>query len=187
MYWHGVRMNKNPVPMRQAKPAEAEAVSQLLQTAGQALVAQGFDNWSLPYPQELIREQAAQGFVWVLDQGGEFLATLTLDFTLPQEYQAEWFSEVAAPAAYLHRLAVHPSQQGTGLGGYCLREAERIGQESGREWLRFDAYSRNAGIQAFYRKHGCVALREFQMKLPTLPTPEAFTLFEKRLVPRTLS
>lgn len=172
--------------MRRALPVEADAVSHLLQAAGRGLVAQGFNNWSVPYPPELIREQAVQGLVWVLEKDSQFLATLTLDFDLPDEYQAQWFADPVASAAYLHRLAVHPSQQGTGLGGFCLLEAERLTMTSGRKWLRFDAYSRNVGIQAFYRKHGFLPLREFQMQIPTLPTPEAFTLFEKYLAPHTL-
>ena len=83
--------------------------------------------------------------------------------------------------AGLHRLAVAPDIQGRGLGAYALREVERVAREAGAHWLRFDAYSRNAGIQTFYRKQGFARLREFQMTLPSLGHPDTFTLYEKKL------
>ncbi|WP_353542795.1 GNAT family N-acetyltransferase [Deinococcus xinjiangensis] len=167
--------------MRRAQVAEAEAVSRLLRDAGRDLQMKGYQNWALPYPLRAIREQAQQGLVWVLEERGEFLATLTLDYDLPAEYQAEWFSQPQASAAYLHRFAVTPSRQGSGLGRLGLREAERITRESGRAWLRFDCYSRNPDLPVFYQRQGCTALRQFEMVLPSLGQPEPFTLFEKQV------
>lgn len=168
--------------VRRAAPAEASRVSQLLQACGKDIQNRlGLNNWAVPYPLELVQAQAEAGFVWVLEEEGQFLGTFTLDFTLPDEYQPDWFTEPHAPAAYLHRLAVAPDIQGRGLGGYALREVERVAREAGAHWLRFDAYSRNAGIQTFYRKQGFARLREFQMTLPSLGHPDTFTLYEKKL------
>lgn len=172
--------------MRRAQPAEARAVSELLQRCGQDIQERlGLLNWSVPYPLDLIQQQAGQGFVWVLQEEGQCIGTFTLDFVLPDEYQAAWFHEPAAKAAYLHRLAVDPRIQGRGLGAHCLREVERVAREAGAQWLRFDAYSRNTGIQTFYQKQGYTRLRHFQMAFPAIGT-DTFTLYEKNLDADTL-
>lgn len=168
-------------PMRRAVPGEETRVSELLQACGRDLAERlGLMNWSKPYPLEFIREEVGRGEVWVLEEQGQFIGTLTLDSSLPDEYQAEWFSEPDAESSYLHRLGIDPNIQGRGLGAHCLREAERITREKGLPWLRFDAYSRNPGIQAFYQKQGYTPLRQFQMTLPSIGT-DTFTLYEKRL------
>ncbi|WP_135229197.1 GNAT family N-acetyltransferase [Deinococcus fonticola] len=167
--------------VRRATASEAEQVSALLQACGRDIEQRlGLRNWAVAYPLELIQAQAAAGFVWVLEENGELMATFTLDYDLPAEYQAQWFTQPQASAAYLHRLAVYPNIQGRGLGAHCLREVERVAREAGAPWLRFDAYSRNAGIQAFYRKQGFTPLRQFQMTLPALGQADTFTLYEKR-------
>ena len=168
--------------VRQAQPSEATRVSELLQKCGRDIEQRlGLRNWAVPYPLELIQQQAEGGFVWVLEEDGQFIGTFTLDFDLPEEYAANWFTEPQVSAAYLHRLAVDPDIQGRGLGAHCLREVERVARQSGAAWLRFDAYSRNPGIQTFYRKQGFTPLREFEMTLPALEHPDTFTLFEKKL------
>lgn len=168
-------------PLRRAQRHEARQVSALLQACGRDLQERlGLLNWSVPYPLPLIERQAQAGEVWVLEEGSEFIGTLTLDFALPGEYQAGWFSDPHASAAYLHRLAVSPASQGRGLGQHCLKEAERLTREAGAEWLRFDAYRRNSGIQAFYQGQGFTPLREFQMTFPAIGT-DTFTLYEKKV------
>lgn len=168
-------------PLRRAQPHEAGQVGGLLQACGRDLQERlGLLNWSVPYPLALIEQQARAGEVWVLEENGEFIGTLTLDFALPGEYQAGWFSDPHASAAYLHRLAVSPVMQGRGLGQHCLKEAERLTREAGAQWLRFDAYSRNPGIQAFYQGRGFTRLREFQMTFPAIGT-DTFTLYEKKV------
>lgn len=167
--------------MRRAQTAEAETISRLLRDAGCDLQMKGYQNWAVPYSLQQLRAQIKQGWVWVLENDGDFLATLTLDFELPAEYQAEWFSQPQARAAYLHRFAVTPRRQGSGLGSLCLREAEQIARDGGCEWLRFDCYSRNPDLPVFYQRQGYTALRQFEMVVPALGQPEPFTLFEKRL------
>ncbi|MGK7652116.1 MULTISPECIES: GNAT family N-acetyltransferase [unclassified Roseovarius] len=60
-------------------------------------------------------------------------------------------------------IAVHPTRQGEGLGGYLIREALKIGQEAG--WDR----AMLVGDAPYYARFGFARLDKVKMPPPTNP------------------
>ncbi|KRS12814.1 acetyltransferase [Roseovarius atlanticus] len=68
-----------------------------------------------------------------------------------------------ARALLVGPIAVHPTRQGEGLGGYLIREALRIGQEAG--WDR----AMLVGDAPYYQRFGFARLDKVKMPPPTNP------------------
>lgn len=68
-----------------------------------------------------------------------------------------------ARALLVGPIAVHPTRQGEGLGGYLIREALRIGQEAG--WDR----AMLVGDAPYYERFGFARLDKVKMPPPTNP------------------
>lgn len=69
----------------------------------------------------------------------------------------------SARALLVGPIAVHPTRQGEGLGGYLIREALRIGHESG--WDR----AMLVGDAPYYERFGFSRLDKVKMPPPTNP------------------
>jgi predicted N-acetyltransferase YhbS len=68
-----------------------------------------------------------------------------------------------ARALLMGPIAVHPTRQGEGLGGYLIREALQIGQEAG--WDR----AMLVGDAPYYARFGFTRLDQVKMPPPTNP------------------
>jgi len=68
-----------------------------------------------------------------------------------------------ARALLMGPIAVHPTRQGEGLGGYLIREALQIGQEAG--WDR----AMLVGDAPYYARFGFTRLDKVKMPPPTNP------------------
>ncbi|MFN3209631.1 MAG: GNAT family N-acetyltransferase [Roseovarius sp.] len=68
-----------------------------------------------------------------------------------------------ARALLVGPVAVHPTRQGEGLGGYLIREALKIGQEAG--WDR----AMLVGDAPYYERFGFSRLDKVRMPPPTNP------------------
>ena len=143
--------------IRRAQPDDAAAIHALLEACGLHLLhTTGLDNWVPPYPLERLREDLAGRArkVFGVWEDGALVATFTLSGEQPGAYDREPWALGDAPAAYVNRLAVTPLLQGTGLGSWCTREAERLARAFGFEAIRLDAFARNERLVAFYRARG---------------------------------
>ncbi|QFT93781.1 Acetyltransferase (GNAT) family protein [Roseovarius sp. THAF9] len=69
----------------------------------------------------------------------------------------------AARALLVGPIAVHPTRQGEGLGGYLIRETLKIGQEAG--WDR----AMLVGDAPYYERFGFSRLHKVKMPPPTNP------------------
>ena len=148
--------------VRRATPDEAPLVHALLTRCGQHLAeTRGLTNWLPPYPLERVREECTPGAsprsVWTVWDGGRLVATFTLAHEPPvvHDVTVAW-SDPAAPALYVNRLAVEPARQGHGIGEWCTAEIERRAVAEGCRVVRLDALASNASLVAFYHRRGYV-------------------------------
>ena len=86
-------------------------------------------------------------------EGGP-IATFTIGATARRPYSPEPWFDSTAPALYLNRLAVDPSLQGGGIGGWCLEQIERLGRERGARAIRCDVLTANARFRRLYERLG---------------------------------
>lgn len=141
---------------RRAVGDDAESIHRLLAAAGEALSRLGFRNWLSPFPIERILSDIEHREVFVVEDGRALVATYTLGRDAIPPYAPEPWPISGLEALYLNRLAVHPSRQGKGLGSWCLARIAEHCRATGHAAVRCDVLAANAGLCAFYERHGYV-------------------------------
>ncbi len=91
--------------------------------------------------------------VYVARLGTEIVGTLRLATKKPWAIDASYFSPCNQPL-YLLAMAITPARQCQGIGGRCLKEAERIAKNWPADALRLDAFEAKAGAGGFYARCG---------------------------------
>lgn len=145
-----------PAPvLRRARAEDAAPLHALIAAAGRHLLAQGFDNWTPPYPLERFVADVAAGTVYgAWDDAGP-VATFTLAPAPPRPYEdMRLWAEPDAPACYLNRLAIDPARQRAGLGRWCLARVDDLARDAGARAVRCDVLFANAGVRGFYERSG---------------------------------
>jgi len=141
-----------------AAPADTEAIYALLAAAGEMLAEQGFANWTPPFPRERIAADIALHAVWVVrDADGALVATYALREAPVRPYDPAPWSEPAAPARYLNRLAVDRLRHGRSIGRWCLDHIAAGCAREGVRAIRCDVLAANERLCRFYEGAGYVA------------------------------
>jgi GNAT superfamily N-acetyltransferase len=146
-----------------ALPSDLDDVYELLAAAGLKLSAQGFNNWVPAYPRSRIHADIAEGALFVVrvieatDSTGRLIATYALRSAPVRPYDPAPWPVPDAPARYLNRLAVDPSQQGRGIGRWCLAHIAEVSAREGASAIRCDVIAANAPLRRFYESAGYVA------------------------------
>jgi GNAT superfamily N-acetyltransferase len=135
-------------------PSEVLGPYAVIVACGRDMAARlGLHHWDPPLPLAEFRMQAATREVWAVLDCGRLIGTFTVGLSPIPDYPRDYFSD-AAPALYLNRLALLPSEQRRGLGRACMGEVARIARRRGARAVRFDAVSAHADLRGFYRKLG---------------------------------
>jgi ribosomal protein S18 acetylase RimI-like enzyme len=157
--------------MRQARPADLDAVVSMLEEAARWMVCQGIEGWT---PEGLSRERIA----FLIESDEMYLAVLdgrpAGTFALQWSDRETW-GDVPDDAGYVHGLAIRREFAGTGLGREMLGRAELMVSRSEREYLRLDCVADNEALNEYYRRAGFTRGRSAVVR------GLAVTLYEKRV------
>jgi len=166
---------RDGLALRRATAGDAPRLHEIVAAAGRTMAEQGFDKWLSPGPIERFVEDIAtrdvyvvlaapkspkrvrpylENYKWGLTLFGDPIATFTLGDTARRPYLPEPWLDPPAPALYLNRLAVDPVLQGTGIGGWCLEQIERLARERGARAVRCDVLTANAPLCRLYERFG---------------------------------
>ena len=106
------------------------------------------------YPnEEMIREDVMNGSMYYLRTGDAIAAAVGIVFGQEDAYGSLPWTCGMNPGSF-HRLAVHPSMQGAGLGGLVLDDVQQLLRRSGFDCVRCDTSENNAPALRFYEKLG---------------------------------
>ncbi|MFJ2193689.1 GNAT family N-acetyltransferase [Kitasatospora sp. NPDC087861] len=152
----------NELTVSAASPDDLKTVVELWEHAASWLKERGIDQWQYPPRTERIQENIAAGQCYLVWDGEVPVATVTVDEHADTEF---WTSEEAAePAFYVHRMAVRRDASRQELGSAMLDWASKLAEESGKRWLRLDAWKSNESLQAYYRARGFEHLRTVELE-----------------------
>lgn len=127
----------------------------VFQACGKAMLEVGIQQWDGTYPGvEHIRQDISGQEIYVLRQAGVVKATITLNEQQDEQYTNINWHIAGDKILVIHRLAVHPSLQGQGIGQQMCDFAERFALERGYAVIRLDAYSGNPVSTHMYEKLG---------------------------------
>ena len=115
----------------------------------------GHGPWSSKTSVKGVLSAMRASHVFVARLGIEIVGTLRLTTKKPWAIDTTYFSPCRQPV-YLTAMAIIPAKQRQGIGGRCMKEAERIARALPADALRLDAYDAKAGAGGFYANCGLV-------------------------------
>lgn len=138
------------------RSTDADAILALTRSCGVHLRAQGIDQWDENYPDPArIADDLKQGTLFCYRDSGTIAGIIVLNETQDEEYaHVPWGTTEAQKNLVVHRLAVHPDNQGQGIARQLMDFAEDFAQRQGYDAIRLDTFSRNTRNQRFYLNRG---------------------------------
>lgn len=137
-----------------ATAADAAAIAALRMAAADALTRDYVPgHWSSAVSERGVLHAMRTSRVYVMRQGDELVATLSLATKKPWAIDTSYFTACKRPL-YLTDMAVAPSSQRRGIGRLCVEEARDLSRAWPGDAIRLDAYDAAAGAGPFYEKSG---------------------------------
>jgi ribosomal protein S18 acetylase RimI-like enzyme len=142
----------------------------------QHLRTNGIYQWDRYYPNSFIFcSDIKKGHLYGLKEKEEYIGVIVVDEKQSGKYASlNWHEKTGKPLT-IHRLAVHPWQQGRGLGKILLRFAEDYARLNGYTSIRLDVFTGNPGAVGLYRNAGYKEVGEIHFPMRKLP----YLCFEK--------
>ena len=139
----------------QATTAELDGLISFYQVVADHMEERAIRQWHWGrYPnEELIRKDVEAGRLYYLPEDGEIAAAVVVMTGQDPEYEALSWNCGICPGVF-HRLTVHPSMQGAGLGGLVLDDVQQMLRRSGCDCIRCDASAKTRGAIRLYEKMG---------------------------------
>ena len=97
-----------------------------------------------------------KGEMFVLEQGGQILASVVLNKNQAPEYAQMAWQYPAEPeqALVIHTLCIPPELSGRGLASQMINFAKTYAQEQGCLVIRLDTWAHHEPAKNLYQKHG---------------------------------
>ncbi|TML95286.1 MAG: GNAT family N-acetyltransferase [Actinobacteria bacterium] len=135
--------------VRPAHREDENTVAELLDEATRWVGELGYEQWPLPFPRDELAAAIARAEVYVVEDEGDAVATVTLLRDDPL-----YWGERPPDAVYVHKLAVRRDRSGRGIGAAIVAWANAEAVEAGRDFLRLDCLRDNPGIRDYYEQLG---------------------------------
>ncbi|MEM6724880.1 MAG: GNAT family N-acetyltransferase [Bacteroidota bacterium] len=136
---------------RMVSPEEFQIAHDLYQACVRRMHERGIDQWDEYYPsrQQVLLDIATNTLYGVYHQD-QLWGLVVLNEIQDKAYaDLEWQTD-AEKVLVIHRLAVHPSRQGKGIGQVLMEFAERKALQNQYEAIRLDGFSENKALHTFY-------------------------------------
>lgn len=132
---------------------EVEEVFDIYLAAKEYLANQGIHQWVDSYPtRKIIEEDLIKGALHVLKNGSKIVGAVNLSKEQEIQYQEINWHFDDSKVLVIHRLVVHPTFQGQGLGIKLMQYSEGYAIDNNYTSIRLDAYSQNQKVLEFYKK-----------------------------------
>lgn len=138
-----------------ATESDLEELLDLYQRAADQMEADGLKQWHWGiYPtEELIREDVAQGLMYIDRMDGVIAGAVSLVGEPEPEYDAVPWTGGINPG-YFHRLVIDPPMQGAGMAGGILDDLQQLLRRAGCDCIRCDTAINNKRAMRLYEKLG---------------------------------
>lgn len=175
-------MTRLPLALRPATPDELDIILELLGESVRWLGEKGIDQWAVPWPDEVGRNQRiaqdlAAGRTWLVLDGTEVAGTITID---PADAGVWPTHARQEKAVYVRKVIIRRLYAGRGLGALLFDWAADVAARvHGARWIRIDVWTTNRRLHAYYQRLG------FQFRdLAEDPAYPSRALFERSTNPR---
>jgi len=141
--------------IRRAKISEITDILTITKACAQHMIQNGVLQWNEHYPSKSAFEtDIERGELYVLEIEDEIIGTIVITTFMDTEYlPIKWLTH-NENNIYIHRLSIHPKEQGKGYAKQLMDFAEQYAREKGFISVRLDTFSQNKRNQRFYEVRG---------------------------------
>lgn len=141
--------------IRKATLNDIEHILNVTKACARDMIARGIFQWNVHYPNRTVFEaDIKRGELYVLDHKNALIGCVVVSVVMDEEYiPVEWLTP-NENNIYIHRLAIHPKQQGKGYAKQLMDFAEKFSTQNNYISIRLDTFSKNQRNQQFYELRG---------------------------------
>lgn len=165
--------------IRKAIVKDITPVKRITEACARHMIANGIYQWNEHYPDlAVLKKDINQESLYVYEIENEIIGCVMFSFEMDDFYSAiDWLTP-NKKQLYVHRLAVHPEQQGKGIARELMDFGEQLAKENNCLSVRLDTFSKNPRNNRFYNARDYKKVGEvfFEQK-----SPHPFYCYEKVL------
>jgi len=141
--------------IRPAKIFEIKDILAITQACAQKMQENGIFQWNEHYPSDAaFKKDVEREELYAVEENGKILGAIVISTFMDEEYVPIKWLTPNGKSTYIHRLCVHPEQQGKGLAQQLMDYAEGYSRDNGFLSVRLDTFSQNQRNQRFYEQRG---------------------------------
>lgn len=141
--------------IRSAKIPEINDILEITKACTKSMIEKGIYQWNDHYPSRAAFElDVERNELYVKVKQGSIIGAIVISTHMDEEYvPVKWLTPNDGNI-YIHRLCVHPIEQGNGHAQHMMQFAEDLARENGSASVRLDTFSQNKRNQKFYEARG---------------------------------
>jgi len=145
--------------IRPAKISEITDIITISKTCAQHMIDKGIYQWNDCYPsKEHFETDIERDELFVLELGHKVAGTIVISTLMDEEYKHVQWLTPNGNNIYIHRLSIHPENQGRGHAQVLMNFAEDFAKAKNFDSVRLDTFSQNMRNQKFYETRGYTRL-----------------------------
>ena len=147
--------------IRLAKLSEIKDILRITQACAFKMQQEGIHQWNEHYPTERpFIKDAERSELYIKEHHGKIIGAITISTKMDEEYVPVTWLTPNGNSTYIHRLCVHPDNQGKGVAQELMNFAEDYSKDHGFVSVRLDTFSQNKRNQRFYEQRGYQKLED---------------------------
>lgn len=141
--------------IRKGTHGDIDNILKVTKACAAYMITKNIFQWNEFYPNKNpFINDANRGELYVLEIENEIIGCVTVSTFMDEEYIPISWLTPNEKNIYIHRLAVHPDQQGKGFAQQLMQFAEDYAQKNNYQSVRLDTFSQNKRNQKFYELRG---------------------------------
>lgn len=152
--------------IRLATISDLERIMTIIRSCANHMTSINIFQWNSHYPNEkVITNDILKKELYVYENDSGLIGCVVITKKMDDEYKSvEWLTNESS-CFYIHRLAVDPKFQNSGIGNILMQFAEDKGRLNKMLSIRLDTFSKNKKNQCFYEKRGYQKLESIYFPL----------------------
>lgn len=141
--------------IRRAKIPEIDDILEITRACAVFMIKNEIYQWNEHYPsKEVFELDIEREELFVKMENDKIIGTIVISNHIDAEYIPVKWLTATEKNAYIHRLCVHPNQQGKGFAQELMDFAEEHARKNEYVSVRLDTFSQNKRNQRFYETRG---------------------------------
>ena len=147
--------------IRKGLSSDIDRILKITKACAIHMINKDIYQWNEHYPNKsAFKKDVVRGELYVLEIDQTVLGCIVMSTLMDEEYiPVKWLTP-NQNNLYVHRLAIHPEQQGKGYAQKLMDFAEQFAIENNYASIRLDTFSQNKRNQLFYELRGYKKLED---------------------------